>query len=172
MLGKMLPLLSLLFGICSGIGTGMFLMPPDDFQPSGEQHGADDPHSDEEQWHDPVAGSQGNSMDPPASEFVRMSNQFVIPVVRNEKIAALVVMSLSLETRFGASEEIYAREPKLRDAFLRVLFDHANMGGFHGAFTNAETMDLLRTGLREVAQKEIGPDVLDVLIVDIIRQDT
>jgi len=64
------------------------------------------------------------------------------------------------------------REPKLRDSFLRVLFDHANMGGFEGNFTNAQVLGRLRAALREVAQQDLGVDVAqDVLIVEIARQD-
>ena len=47
-------------------------------------------------------------------------------------------------------------EPKLRDVFLQVLFDHANMGGFRGAFTRSDVLEPLRTALREAAQKHLG----------------
>ena len=66
---------------------------------------------------------------------------------------------------------IYSKEPKLRDSFLQVLFDHANIGGFDGAFTNANNLAVLRGALREVAQKDMGDQVTDVLIVEIARQD-
>lgn len=140
----------------------MFLSPPLDQQSSMETGPSEKPE-----------GSDNETATDSGTEFVKMSNQFVIPVVEGNSIAALVVISLSLETRPGISDEIYDREPKLRDAFLRILFDHANMGGFKGAsFIQTETLDLLRTALREVAQEEIGPEVLNVLIMDIIRQDT
>jgi hypothetical protein len=76
-----------------------------------------------------------------------------------------------LEAKTGAREAIYAREPKLRDAFLQVLFDHANTGGFKGAFTDSGTMSTLRTALTEIAQKTIGNQINDVLVIDIVRQD-
>lgn len=161
MTGKILPLIFLVAGTGIGIGAGYFLAPPM----------AQDSKMDET-YPEKQDGSEHNTPEAATTEFVKMSNQFVIPVVSGEVIAALVVVSLSLETRAGMREEIYEREPKLRDAFLRTLFDHANMGGFQGAFTQTETLDLLRTALREVAQREIGPGVLNVLIVDIIRQDT
>ncbi|MCF6233693.1 MAG: flagellar basal body-associated protein FliL [Rhodobacteraceae bacterium] len=166
MLAKLLPIILLLVGTGGGIGAGLFLMPgPDANMQDGNQGSGDgDPA--------PMVDSQGNEIDPEATEFLKMSNQFVIPVVTKDAISSLVVVSLSLETSGGVSEEIYAREPKLRDAFLRVLFDHANMGGFQGAFTNAETLDLLRAALRRVAQKELGDKIVDVLILDILRQDT
>ena len=82
-----------------------------------------------------------------------------------------MVLSLSLETVPGLTETVFAHEPKLRDLFLQVMFDHANMGGFQGAFTQSSNLETLRRALREVAQAQLGPDVTNVLIVDIVRQD-
>lgn len=87
------------------------------------------------------------------------------------RISGLVVMSLSLEVGPGGQDLVFAREPKLRDVFLQVLFDHANAGGFDGAFTDANRLDPLRAALREVAVNVLGGVVSDVLIVDIARQD-
>lgn len=179
MLAKLLPIIFLLVGTGGGIGAGLLLAPTTSFQSkdrSGSVNDYLDSNSDSLTSKNGSAKleteSHGNPVNSSAIEYVKMSNQFVIPVVKGDMITALVVVSLSLETRNDISEKIYAREPKLRDAFLRVLFDHANMGGFHGAFTSAETLGLLRSALRDVAQKEIGPDILNVLIVDIIRQDS
>ena len=69
-------------------------------------------------------------------EYVKLNNQFVVPVVEDGRVAAMVVLSLSLEVEAGNTEAVYQREPKLRDAFLQVLFDHANVGGFCGSFTD------------------------------------
>ena len=51
------------------------------------------------------------------------------------------------------------------------MFDHANVGGFDGEFTNANNLDVLRNALRESAQKDMGEQISDVLIVEIARQD-
>jgi flagellar FliL protein len=106
------------------------------------------------------------------AEYVKMSNQFVIPVVDQGKVVSMVILALTLEVGIGTTEVIYAREPKLRDAFLQVLFDHANSGGFDGSFTDAPNLMLLRKALLEAAQTAIGPNVSDVLISDIARQDS
>ena len=110
---------------------------------------------------------------PPAEmEYVKLSNQFVIPVVEGKIVVALVVVSLSLEVPEGNKDAVFRREPKLRDSFLQVLFDHANIGGFNGAFTEANNLAVLRNALREVGQKEMGKDIIkDVLILEIARQD-
>ncbi|WP_377181182.1 flagellar basal body-associated protein FliL [Ruegeria arenilitoris] len=101
-----------------------------------------------------------------------MTKQFVVPVVEKNEISALVTMSLSLETRPGISEEFYEIEPKLRDGFLQVLFDHANIGGFDGEFTQSDNLEVLRKSLLEVARKDLGDDVSRVLIMSVSRQDT
>ncbi|WP_308425412.1 flagellar basal body-associated FliL family protein [Tateyamaria omphalii] len=104
-------------------------------------------------------------------EYVKMNNQFVVPVLRDGAVRSLVVMSLSLEVPAGQKDAIYSHEPKLRDSFLQVLFDHANVGGFDGAFTDANNLAVIRGALREVATKDMGDQISDVLIVEIARQD-
>lgn len=104
-------------------------------------------------------------------EYVRLNNQFVVPVIEGTKVAALVVLSLSIEVGAGEQEKVFAREPKLRDAFLQALFDHANAGGFEGAFTRGEQMRDLRGSLLEAAVRILGAIASDVLIIDIVRQD-
>jgi hypothetical protein len=84
----------------------------------------------------------------------------------------MVILSLSLEVATGTSEQVYSREPKLRDGFLQVLFDHANSGGFKGSFTDSSNLVLLRRTLMETARSILGEVVQDVLISDIARQDS
>ena len=83
----------------------------------------------------------------------------------------MAVLSLTVEVAPGRNEAVYQREPRLRDAFLRVLFAHANAGGFDGSFTASEAMLPLREALREAAVGVLGEIATDVLIVDIVRQD-
>jgi hypothetical protein len=66
---------------------------------------------------------------------------------------------------------VYGREPKLRDGFLIVLFDHAAAGGFDGDFTAPTKLAALRRALTEQARAILGPIANDVLIQDIVRQD-
>jgi flagellar FliL protein len=84
----------------------------------------------------------------------------------------MVVLSLSLEVAPGHTEDVYSREPKIRDAFLQVLFDHANSGGFRGSFTDGSNLVVLRRALQEKAVAVLGDIVTDVLITEIARQDS
>ena len=133
-------------------------------------------------WFMPVEADHGDPVHetaPPAPAalpvsapvYVNMANQFVVPVVERGAVAAMVVITLSVET--GAEDEasVRAAEPRLRDQFLQVLFNHANAGKFGGIFTAPAAMGDLRHSLLAAAQERLGPAVRDVLIVDMIRQD-
>ncbi|NIZ11878.1 flagellar basal body-associated FliL family protein [Phaeobacter sp. HF9A] len=176
MLSKLLPILMLLIGVGGGIGAGIMLAPPpaEEHDAMTAEEGAD--HGDghgEEMAEDAGHDEDGHSDDEHAipNDFIKISNQFVIPVVERDQLTSMVVVSLSLETKPGLAEKVHSFEPKLRDVFLRVLFDHANMGGFRGAFTRSEVLDPLRTSLREEGRRFLGKDLVDVLILDITRQD-
>lgn len=104
--------------------------------------------------------------------YVKMNSQFIVPILDKGRVVSLVVLALSLEVTAGESEAAMAREPKLRAAFLQLLFDHANSGGFKGSFTEASNLTSLRRALREEAQSVLGPRVTDVLITEIGRQDS
>lgn len=157
---KILALLLPILGLGGGIAAGVMLQPaPDEHEVAGcvPPDGTVEPEVPE-----------GAATLP---EFVKLNNQFVVPIIKEGKTDALVVVSISLEIMPGKTELVYQREPKLRDALLRVLFDHANLGGFNENFTENGTMLSLRTHLLESAQRVLGRSVMDVLIIDIVRQD-
>ena len=157
---KLFPILLALLGVGGGIGAGMMFRPDPseivEINPCGPEEKTDHAQQEEENLE---------------KEYAKLNNQFVVPIVNAERVTSMVVLSLSIEVKAGQREGVFSREPKLRDAFLRVLFDHANMGGFQGSFTESNTLDVLRRGLLNVAQKVLGPNASDVLITDIARQD-
>lgn len=105
-------------------------------------------------------------------EYTKITNPFIIPLIEGPRIESIVVISLAIETKPGGAERVYSVEPKLRDAFLSVMFDHANTGGFRGAFTDGQNLERLRRQLRDVAIKLMPDTVTNVLITDIGRRDS
>ena len=174
MIMKLLPLILLLVGAGAGVGAGMFLRPPPP-PPEAEmaEEGAEEKDGKKkEEKEDAKAEEKDEEEEPAEYEYVKLNNQFVIPIIRDDRIASMIVMSLSLEAAIGTQADLYKREAKIRDSFLQVLFDHANLGGFDGAFTDPSKLAPLRMALLEVAQRDHGEDIInDVLIVDIARQD-
>jgi flagellar protein FliL len=168
MMGKILPLLLALVGLGGGVGAGLFLRPAADPAGHATDAGHDNPKAAE---HAEDGATDEGEPEEGAPEYVKMNNQFVVPIVDDGRVAAMVVLSLSLEVEAGNTEAVYQREPKLRDAFLQVLFDHANVGGFSGSFTDGSNLVVLRTSLKEAAALVLGTVVSDILITDIARQD-
>ena len=170
-MGKILPVLLALVGLGAGVGAGIALRPaPEPAENTSSEAEAAMENPAPAEGEAPVSEGQ-DPAENANSEFVKMNNQFVIPIVAKEKVSALVVMSLSLELETGGTEIFFQREPKLRDAFLQVLFDHANSGGFDGVFTQGQKLENLRRALLEMARKIMGPSVKDVLVTDLLRQD-
>jgi flagellar FliL protein len=165
MLRKLLPVLLVLVGCGAGAAGGVFLRPA---APPAEEaaEGAPDDHGANAEH-----GAKDSGGAEPLHEYVKLNNQFVVPVMSEGRVSSLVVLSLSLEVTPGQVERTYELEPKLRDEMLQVLFDHANSGGFNGSFTDGANLVLLREALLETAVRVLGKDVTDVLIVDIVRQD-
>lgn len=163
----LLPLMLMIAGLFAGLGAGLMLKPEPASGTDAHAEGGAEADAPAEAHH--VKG--GEPDEAVAPEYVKLNNQFVVPVVSRDLISAMIVLSLTVEIVPGTSQAIYDREPKLRDAFLQVLFDHANIGGFEGAFTNAGNMDVLRKSLSDVAQRVVGDTARGVLITDIARQD-
>lgn len=156
---KLLPILLLILGVAGGGAAGFVLRPqPEIAEKNNEKVEAKEPLAEEIPIEDRT--------------FVKMNNQFVIPVVREDRVQSLVVLSISLETTPNDTEVLYSHEPKLRDAFIGVLFDFAYAGGFGVDFTSSPNLNRLRKTLRDEAQNILPDKVLDVLITDIVRQDT
>ena len=134
-MGKILPLLLAFLGVAVGIGAGYFLRPDPVLEvevtsPCGDV-GADSESADH----------SVEEPEPSTLEYVKLNNQFVIPVVEEARVAALVVVSLTVEVTQGRKEEVYFN------------------------------MSILRKALMETAKDTTGDLVSDVLIMDIARQD-
>ena len=170
----LLPLILALFGLGVGLGAGIFLAPPPSDSKDTEDHASDDGHGKDDHAEDDHKTDDHGDHDAAknsSADYIKLNNQFVVPLIVEGNVVSLVVLSLSLEVDPGNEEMIYEREPKVRDAFLRVLFDHANAGGFSGDFTRSTNMIVLRDSLLEIARKTLGDVVQTVLIVDLVRQD-
>lgn len=165
MIARLLPFLLPVIGLGAGVGAGFALRPAPPAEATSEEPAPEAAIAAE--------GGEAAPADPAeVPEYAKLNNQFVIPVMKGGRVVSMVVLSLSIEIPPGAAEAVYAREPKLRDSFLRVLFDHANAGGFDGSFTEGDTMVLLRRALQEAARVVLGDTARDVLITDIVRQDS
>ena len=164
---QIVPVLLLIMGLGAGAGAGYFMKPAP--QPAGEIVS----NATEMDYNSKIERKEDEGkFEDPTRDYVKLNNQFVVPIVKEGRVKSLVVMSLSVEVLPDSREDIFTREPKLRDIFLQVLFDHANAGGFDGNFTSSLNMGALRSGLLDVARSNLGGRVTNILISDIMRQDS
>ncbi|WP_425092247.1 flagellar basal body-associated protein FliL [Tropicimonas sp. S265A] len=159
-----LPVLGGLIGVAGGVGAAYILSEP--VEPEVVEEELTSPAELIAPQDDPELAAELGL------EYIRLNNQFVVPVVRNGAVSALVILSLTVEADAGTREAVFAMEPKLRDALLSTLFDHANTGGFEGVFTETHTLAGLRAALRETAKSLMPETIRDILIMDLVRQDT
>jgi flagellar protein FliL len=149
-----LPLILGLVGLAIGAGAGWVLRPPS--APTADATGE----------------TPAYAPAPAQLETLRMPNHFVVPVLAEGRVRSMVVMSLALELGLGHGIAMAQHEPRIRSIFLQVLFDHANRGGFEGVFTSGEALIGLRRALRDAARAEFGAAVHEVLITEILRQES
>lgn len=169
-MGKILPVILALAGLGGGVGAGLMLKPEapaEDAEAVAETCvPVETPEAVEAAARPPSA-----SKAPQDTEFVKLNQQFVVPVLDDDRLTEMVVLSLSVEVAKGHREDVFQREPKLRDALLKVLFDHSNAGGFDGNYIGGTGLNRLRDALRETAVSTAGQHIVDILIVDLVKQD-
>jgi hypothetical protein len=190
------PILIALLGLGAGVGAGLALKPAPEpaaascaepEAPAGDEAEAAETGEAAEALEAAVeaeAGCAPAEPDPfapaphaekkPAVElaYVPMDKPFVVPVFAGEKVVAMVVVSLSVEAETEAAHSVEAVKPRLRDSFLKVMFRHANSGGFDGSFTSGRKMEDLKSALLQTAREVMGTTpVEEVLITEIARQD-
>lgn len=170
----LLPIILLILGTGAGAGAGFFLKPAPEEEALAEADPAIhcEPMDANVIADTPPEEEEPEEVDPEAERaYAKLNNQFVVPLLTDGAISSLMALTLTIEVLEGDQETIYSAEPKLRDSFLQVMFDHANTGGFAGNFTTGTNMANLRKGLARAARDVVGPIIVDVLILDIVRQD-
>ena len=119
-----------MFGSGGGIGAGLFLFPPaheaeaELANPCGplpeDPAAAADPaaetgHEGATEEEVLAAAAEGGESLNEGYEYVKLANQFIVPVVQGEDVVALVLLSMSLEVPLGQNDHALEVEPKLRD---------------------------------------------------------
>jgi flagellar FliL protein len=179
---KLMPLLIALLGLGAGVGAGLALKPAPqvataECPPAAEAEAAE---GSADSAACPAGEADPFAPAPPKEKkkaeelaYVEIDKPFVVPIFAGEKVTAMVVLSLSVETDAEGAHDVEAVEPRLRDGFLKVMFRHANSGGFDGSFTTGRKMADLKSALLATAREVMGgPAVEEVLITEIARQDS
>ncbi len=106
-----------------------------------------------------------------AHAFIDMERKFVVPLVRGNRVQALVVVDLRLEVTASGESRGLALKPKLRDAFLDTLYAMAVAGAFDGDLYSNNVQHEMRARLLEAARAVLQEDASAILIAELLRQD-
>lgn len=171
----LMPLILALLGIGAGAGAGHFLKPePEPEEVAEDGHGTGEETAEghgESHGESHASATHDEKEEGVAYEYVKLDRQFVVPVVSGDRVTSMIVISVALEVKTGETDSVLSHEPKIRDEFLKVMFLHAQSGGFAGAFTEPHVMDDLRNALKASARSVLGPGVHSVLMTNLVRQD-
>ena len=168
-----IPILLAVLGLVGGAGAGWYLKPAPEpvLEPCLDEQGNEQDPELCTAEHDAQAEDDGYGEGTDNSQFITLDRQFIVPIVADDRVAAMMVMSINLEVAPGSVETAFRNEPKLRDMMLRALFEHAYTGGFSGDFTAEHLVRELRGNLLAAGREVIGNDLRNVLIADMIRQE-
>lgn len=162
MIKKLLPLFGLMLGLAVGGGAAFLLAPP-----------SADEDTDMANTEAATDARAGTTEQKPLqnTEIVKLPNQFVVPVIVQNRVRAMVILSVALEVDSGMADRVRTLEPKLRDTFLAELFSLAALDGFRDELITRSTLELVKVALTERAKAILELEQVTILITDMIRQD-
>lgn len=134
--------------------------PDDDHKPKKKKtsgHGGDDGH-----------GASGGGSD---IAFYKFSREFVVPIMANRRVKALVILHLSLEVDEATNDKLFSLDPKLRDNIMTTLIGLSNDGITLDELTSPDSYETIRSMVLMNLQSEISEDIQNVLIMDVGKQD-
>lgn len=176
----LIPVVLLIVGTGAGVGAGMFLAPKPDPETAVEHAAEPDAKAEpEHKTHEVEITHKDNSGDDDhgddghkdAIAYIKMPNQFIVPVMEDGRMTAMIIMTVSMEAMESDEAYIQSHAPKIRDGFIQEMFKHAGLGWFSGDYTRSEPMSLLRKSLLAKAKSIVGDRVKGILILDIARQE-
>ena len=163
---KILPVILIIIGVVGGGAAGVFLKPPAvkevEAGGSSEPSVKENPDENEQLLGEEVSSDRA---------FVKVGRQTIIPVLQDGDTKALMLFELAVDVAAGSANLVHEMEPRLRDAFLRELFQMSYTGAFMTEFTDDRIIAELRRNLTRAARKHVGKAVREVLILDVMRQE-
>ncbi|WP_158535271.1 flagellar basal body-associated FliL family protein [Hyphomonas pacifica] len=167
---QIVPAIVALLCILAGGGTAYFLKSN---APAPQSAG----HGDMAKGHDAEkkAGKDGKSKHGEAAAgevtFYKFSREFVVPMIEDDRVKSLVILNLNLEIDTSISQELFSKEPVLRDNIMTTLVKLSSGGKTMDSITDVDNYETLRSMILRNLQNEIPEGIHNVLILDMARQD-
>lgn len=155
-------------------GAGASSTAGDGLASSDKKH--DDKGHDADKGHDKKAekkGKHGKSdyASSGKAEYYKFTREFIVPIMKDERVESLVIININLETEPGVSQSLFTMEPKLRDNIMTTLIDLSNDGHTLERMTSAENYETIRSMIKKNLTSVVSTGIENVLIVDLAKQD-
>ncbi|WP_031554768.1 flagellar basal body-associated FliL family protein [Parvularcula oceani] len=154
---KLMPFLVVLVAVGAGGAGALMLDAP-----------AEDVHAAEEGAKTPVSKHEGKKE---AVAYMGFQRAFIVPVVVERNVSALVMLDLSLEMDAATVENARKKEPKLRDGIMKALIGLSHEGMLTGDITDPAVYEEIRNRIEAAAGEYVGEGLQGVLITDYARQE-
>ena len=141
--------------------------------------GQSDPHKKPDKGGDgapaPKKDAHGKKSNGSASysdvDYFKFSREFVVPIIRDGKVASLIILNINLEVDDSLTDELFSLEPKIRDNIMTTLIQLSNDGSTLVAISDVQNYESIRATLLMNLGKVVPSGIRNVLIVDIGKQD-
>lgn len=187
----LIPLVALLVGLGAGVGGGIVLSgsAPEgaehasadaedhaaaahDTHDDHDTHDSHDAHDAHDTQHDTASDhGSGHGHGAETDSFYSIPGQFIVPVMHGEHVAALVLISVGLDTQEDSRSDVVHMEPRLRAAFLAALFDLSSIGGLDGDITAPEWRSGVVRALEGAAHDLAGDKITEVQLMEVNKQE-
>ncbi len=119
-------------------------------------------------------GGHGDKSDGPVKEvsFYKFSREFVVPIIRESRVDALVILNISLEVEGDTAQKLFTLDPKLRDNIMSTLIVLSNEPDLFDNMTQVENYERIRGEVLKNLRNVIPEGINNVLILDFAKQDT
>ncbi len=177
---QIVPSIVALLAISAGGGTAYFLKSGssspkpasaahDTGGGEGEGHAKPKKEKKEKKGH----GSSDKNSDGDAVDvtYYKFSREFVVPMIEDDRVQSLVILNLNLEVDTAISQELFSKEPVLRDNIMTTLVKLSSGGRTLNSITDVDNYETLRAMILTNLQNEIPEGIRNVLILDMARQD-
>lgn len=114
------------------------------------------------------SGSYGSKGD---VSYFSFSREFVVPLMRDNRVDSLVILNLNLEVNNDYADKLFSLEPKLRDNIMTTLISLSNDGTTLDSPTNTESYETIRSVVLHNLQSVVSTGIENVLILDMAKQD-
>ena len=116
-------------------------------------------------------GSEAGAGDSGDVTYYKFTREFVVPMVEDERVRSLVILNINLEIDTSISQELFSKEPVLRDNIMTTLIKLSSGGRTLYSITEVENYETLRSTILANLRNEVPHGIHNVLILDMARQD-